>query len=117
VPREVPRLAEKRRAERVRVNLRALYRSETVTLEGWVANLSRMGLFLRSDFLDDEGSSVAVDLRVPGEDEPLCLAGEVVRVDTSPMSAGMGIRFSRLADPVRRALANLVIERSCLASA
>lgn len=110
-------MAEKRRAERVPVHLRVLYRSETLTLEGWAKNLSRNGLFLRSDYLDDEGVAAEIEVRVPGSDEPLLLAGEVVRVDTSPMTAGMGIQFATLAAPVRRALANLVIERSCMATA
>jgi len=71
---------------------------------------------MRSDYLDDEGANAQIEVRVPGSGEPLCLAGEVVRVDTSPMTAGMGIRFAKLATPVRTALANLVIERSCMAT-
>ncbi len=105
--------AEKRRAHRVRVNIRATYRSQTVAMETWVADLSRNGLFVRSELLDEAGTRAAVELVVPGSDDPLHLAGEVVRVEMSPLSSGMGIRFNHLADPVRRALANLVIERSC----
>jgi uncharacterized protein (TIGR02266 family) len=108
--------AEKRRAHRVRVNLRARYRSETCAMDAWVANVSRFGLFIRSDFLDSEGTPAAVDLEVPGG-TPLHLDGEVVRVDVSPLSSGMGIRFNHMADPVRRALANLMIERSCRSTA
>lgn len=105
-------LAEKRRGQRVLVNLQANYRSPTVVMEGRIANLSRYGLFLRSEFLDDEGSEVRIDLTLPGEEEPLRIAGEVVRVDTSPTGSGMGIRFHRLDDAIRRALANFMIERS-----
>ena len=105
-------MAEKRRAERIHVNLRAHYRSQALSLEGRVCDLSRHGLFLRSDFLDDLGTPVAVDLEVPNRGIRLRLAGEVVRVDTSPMTSGMGIRFSVLDTWVRRELANLVIERS-----
>jgi hypothetical protein len=76
-----------------------------------------MGLFLRSDYLDDEGSTAEIDLHMPGQPEPIRLAGEVVRVETTPMAAGMAIRFANLGAPVRRALANLVIERSCMATA
>ncbi len=88
-----------------------------MTLEGWAKNLSRNGLFLRSDYLDHEGVRAEIEVRVPGNEEPLRLAGRVVRVDTSPTTAGMGIRFADLAVPVRTALANLVIERSCMATA
>jgi uncharacterized protein (TIGR02266 family) len=109
-------MAEKRRAERIMVNLRAHYRSQALALEGRVANLSRHGMFLRSDYLDDLGTPVAVDLEVPGRGIRLRLAGEVVRVNTEPLSCGMGIRFSVLDTWVRRELANLVIERSYQAS-
>ena len=104
--------ADKRRAHRVRVNLRARYRSDTCAMDAWVANVSRAGLFIRADFLDSEGTTAAVEVEIPGS-APLHLDGEVVRVDASPSSAGMGIRFNHMADPERRALANLMIERSC----
>lgn len=105
-------MSEKRRAERIQVNLRAHYRSEVLALEGRVANLSRHGMFLRADYLDDLGTTVAVDLEVPGREIRLRLSGEVVRVETTPLAAGMGIRFAVLDTWVRRELANLVIERS-----
>lgn len=82
-------------------------------MDAWVANVSRFGLFIRSDFLDSEGTLAAVDLQLPGSSSRIHLDGEVVRVDVSPLSSGMGIRFNHLADPVRRELANLMIERSC----
>lgn len=105
-------MAEKRRGHRIRVNLKARYQSDAAALEGWVANLSRYGMFIRSDFLDDRGAQVRVDLQIPGQEDPIELAGEVVRVDSSPLSSGMGIRFSSMAAPIRRALANFMIERS-----
>ena len=105
-------MAEKRRGHRIRVNLKARYQSEAAALEGWVNNLSRYGMFIRSDFLDDQGAQVNVNLTIPGHDDPLQLVGEVVRVDTRPLSSGMGIRFSSMATPIRRALANFMIERS-----
>src|SRR5688500_10650561 len=54
--------AEQRRAKRVSVDLRARYRSSTLDLDGRVSNLSRSGMFLRADFLDDEGSAVDLEL-------------------------------------------------------
>ena len=58
-------MPEKRRAERVRVNIRAIYKSETVSLEGRVSDLSRSGLFFRSDFLDDAGTRADVVIEIP----------------------------------------------------
>ena len=105
-------MAEKRRGHRIRVNLRARYQSDAAAIEGWVANLSRHGMFIRSDYLDNHGARVRIDLTIPGHEDPLELDGEVVRVETSPLSSGMGIRFSGMAAPIRRALANFMIERS-----
>jgi hypothetical protein len=105
-------VAEKRRAERIRVNLRAHYRSDGLALEGRVCDLSRNGLFMRSAYLDELGTPVSVDLELPGQGACLQLLGEVVRVDTTPLGAGMGIRFGGLETRVCRDLANLVIERS-----
>ncbi len=81
-------------------------------MEGWVANLSRYGMFLRSDYLDDRGARVVVVIEIPGDDGALQLEGEVVRVDERPCSSGMGIRFGRMAETVHRQLANFMIERS-----
>jgi uncharacterized protein (TIGR02266 family) len=105
-------MGEKRRAYRIRVNLRARYRSSRASIEGWVSDLSRHGLFLRCEYLDESGGEVSLDLDLPGRNNPLSLAGEVVRVDTTPMSSGMAIRFGSLGDETRRALANFMIERS-----
>jgi hypothetical protein len=105
-------MAEKRAAQRIPVNLRAYYRSRDTSIEGWVADLSRLGLFLRSEFFDDLGSEAVIDLDLPGNVEPLRLRGEVVRVDSRPTSCGMGIRFASIPAEARRPLANFMIERS-----
>jgi hypothetical protein len=103
---------EKRRAHRVRVNLPARYRSKSVSLDGQVCNLSCDGLFLRSEFLDDMGTTVDVDLDLPGTSGPLKLQGEVVRTDASPLACGMGIRFRDVRLPVRLLLANYMLLRT-----
>lgn len=83
-----------------------------MSLSGWVANLSRHGLFLRSDFLDTAGTRAELDVRIPGDGDPVHLAGEVVRVVEDPGRSGMGIRFRDLDPVARRRLANFMIERS-----
>lgn len=104
-------MSERRGAQRMDVHLTAQYSSDAVSLSGWVANLSRHGLFLRSEFLDTMGSRARVDVSLPG-DEPLHLDGEVVRVVESPGRSGMGIRFRELGTDDRRKLANFMIARS-----
>jgi|SRR5688500_8309976 hypothetical protein len=104
-------MAEKRSAHRINVKLRASFRSSQAVIEGVVCDLSRLGLFLRADYLDEPGSSGTVDLELT-DGTPLKLPGEVVRVETTPGNAGMAIRFASLPDDTRRPLANFMIESS-----
>ena len=105
-------MAEKRAAQRIAVRLRAMYRSSGAVIDGWVDDLSRVGLFLRSEYLDTPGSEAVIDLALPGNAAPLRLSGEVVRVETQSGRSGMGIRFGSMAEDTRRPLANFMIESS-----
>jgi hypothetical protein len=104
-------MAEKRSAHRVAVKLSACYRSPAATIEGFVTDLSRLGMFLSSSFLDAPGASGVIEVVLPNAAQPLFLRGEVVRVDTGSQP-GMGIRFGTLPDEVRRPLANFMMEAS-----
>jgi len=104
-------MPEKRSAHRIAVRLRASFRSNQAVIEGWVSDLSRLGLFLESDYLDEPGSSGTVEFDLP-DGEPLRLPGEIVRVDTDVERPGMAIRFGHLPDSTRRPLANFMIETS-----
>jgi uncharacterized protein (TIGR02266 family) len=105
-------MPERRTAIRIDVNLPARCASDAAAIAGWVSSLSRSGMFIRSEFLDSAGTEVAVAVTLPGDAQPIELAGEVVRVDEDPLSAGMGIRFTTIPTTVRRRLANFMIERS-----
>lgn len=108
-------MPEKRSAHRIAVRLRASFRSDQAVIEGWVSDLSRLGLFLCSDYLDQPGATGTIDLELPDHlvgSTPLRLTGEIVRVETTPDRAGMGIRFDALTDDARRPLANFMIESS-----
>lgn len=105
-------MPERRVAARIRVNLPVRYSSRTLSLDGRAADLSRHGLFLRSEFLDHIGERAKVTLDLPGE-QPIMVSGRVVRVvEDDPTQAGMGITFAALGPKVRRALANFMIQRS-----
>jgi uncharacterized protein (TIGR02266 family) len=104
-------MAEKRAAHRIAVHLRACYRSSQTVIEGVVSDLSRLGMFLRTDLLEPPGQDVTIDLELPGE-PPFRLAGSVVRVETAPDHSGMGIRFDQIPDHARRPLANFMIDAS-----
>ena|SRR5690349_14174429 len=104
-------MAEKRSAHRIAVRLRGCFRSSSTVIEGWVLDLSRLGLFLRAEFLDIPGTTGSVDLELP-DGESLQLPCEVVRVDTASDRPGMAFRFGALTDDARRPLANFMIETS-----
>jgi uncharacterized protein (TIGR02266 family) len=109
-------LRERRGANRLQVNLPARYASEAITLVGWVANLSRNGLFLRCEFLDQAGAEVSVSFELPGEVEPVELRGRVVRVHDGSLCPGMGIRFTQVPDGVQRKLAMFMQKRQRLST-
>lgn len=83
---------DKREAVRVPVRVPALCRSDGVVIDGWVEDLSRTGMFLRSQKLMAMGSSAEICLNLPGE-PPLQLIAEVVRVEHGSDREGMGLRI------------------------
>lgn len=89
-------VADRRRSTRKRVRLEAQYDSKSMELSTQVLCISRSGLFLSSDYLDDMGSMVALSLQLPAEVDPVRVAGRVVRVETSARGPGMGILFTDL---------------------
>lgn len=103
--------SERRNASRVEVRIPARYSSSAISLSGEVENLSSQGLFLRSQYLDEEGARVELTVMLPGEEAPVQLNGEVVRVVETPTASGMGIRFRGLHPLAKRRLANYMIER------
>lgn len=103
---------DRRQASRLEVALEVYYDSSSIHMAGAaVSSLSQTGLFLRSQYLDDPGVLVALALSLPTERRPLTIAGKVVRVDTRPTSAGMGIRFTDLSIRSRERLARFVQDR------
>lgn len=103
-------LAERRRASRTRVHLDADYGSKSLELSCQVVCISRTGLFLNSDYLDELGSIVALNLRLPTEPAPVRLAGRVVRVVALTQIAGMGIQFTDLSWRTRQSIVRFVEE-------
>lgn len=105
-------IRERRGAHRIQVNLPARYRSEGTSLVGWVANVSRNGLFLRSQYVDGRGAAVEVSFALPGDREPMAVMGKVVRVHESSLCPGMAIRFVEIPAPARRRLADFMSRRN-----
>ena len=89
----------------------ARYASAAMSVVGWVTNLSRNGMFLRSEFLDDAGADVSVSFELPDEAQPVSLRGQVVRVHDGALCPGMAIRFTQVLDGVKRKLAMFMQKR------
>ena len=104
-------IRERRGGVRIQVNLPARYQSGTTNLVGWVGNLSRNGIFLRSQYLDERGAQVEVTFSLPGDRQQLAVSGTVVRLNETPLSPGMAIRFTQLPDVARRKLADFMSRR------
>jgi uncharacterized protein (TIGR02266 family) len=105
-------IRERRGAHRIQVNLPARYRSDGTTLVGWVANVSRHGMFLRSQYVDERGAEVEVSFALPGDRQPVAVTGRVVRVHESSLCPGMAIRFVQLPDVARRRLSEFMRQRN-----
>jgi hypothetical protein len=86
-------LRERRAAHRLQVNLPARYASSALSVVGWVANLSRNGMFLRSGYLDEAGAEVSISFALPDEAQPVALRGRVVRVNDGGGLPGDGHPF------------------------
>ncbi len=103
-------MAEKRAAHRVPVRVRARFETPSTVIEGWVTDVSRLGLFLRANLIDANGMRGTIDLDLP-QREPLRLPCEVVRV-VAGTDGGLGMRFGEIPEATRRPLANFMIESS-----
>ncbi|MDX2090324.1 MAG: PilZ domain-containing protein [Kofleriaceae bacterium] len=100
---------DKREAVRVPVRVRARCRCHGLVIEGFVEDLSRSGMFLRSEHAIGAGSPAEIDLEVPGE-LPLRLEAEVVRIERGSRREGMAFRFiDQLA--TKRTLANFIMRQ------
>jgi len=103
---------DQREAVRVPVRVRAQCKVPGLVIDGLVEDVSRSGAFLAAQGHLDPGSSVELDLELPGEDALVQLSAEVVRVETDERH-GMGLRFAddALALAARRPLANFIMRQ------
>jgi uncharacterized protein (TIGR02266 family) len=105
---------DKREAVRIPVRVQAQCRSSDMVIDGLVEDVSRSGLFLRSPTYARPGSQAELDLTLPDE-QRLRLNAEVVRVETDPGRAGMGLRFVNQREASRRPLANFMMRVHAIA--
>ena len=103
-------MPERRRSLKLSVQIRAEYSSDALSQLVVIENLSRNGVYLRSDEQHKQGQQVCLTMAL--FDEPISLPGEVVLVDKCSDHLGIAIRFVGLAQEARLELANYMIERN-----
>lgn len=86
-------LSEKRASVRAVVSFEGTCVSQNMTVDGTISCLSRSGLFLHSEFLEEPDEPVEVSFNLPGRGE-ITLAGKVVRASTKRPNAGMAVTFA-----------------------
>jgi hypothetical protein len=94
---------ERRRDARLRVRLPVLYSSPNLTVESMALNLSRSGVFVKTQILDEAGTPCTLTLLLDGA-PALSFDGRVSRVvdkETAKEPLGLGIEFLNLDAPSR----------------
>jgi Tfp pilus assembly protein PilZ len=93
---------DKRLALRTAVEYRVRFKSELLEFDtrgevvGEVLDMSRTGMFIRSEFLEAPGTPVALLVWLPDQPEPVSLRGTVAWVaEHPPKGPGMGIKLSQ----------------------
>ena len=98
---------ERRRTGRITVDLWVEEHTDDALYFQRATNLSLGGLFLDRTLPHPAGTRVQLELRLPGEQSPLRVAGEVV--PTPDRERGMGVRFLGLTLQERARIADYLI--------
>jgi type IV pilus assembly protein PilZ len=104
---------ERRRWERVLVDIEVDYRSEDTFLFAYITDISQMGIFVRTTTPEAPGTRLNLRFNVPGGGVLEC-EGEVIWInpyrpgDRENINPGMGIQFVDLSQEQRRMLREIV---------
>lgn len=91
---------QNREYQRVPVSVQVDYRTASSFLVAYSINISRGGLFLESENAPAVGSTLNLELRVPGVDAPVAVRGRVTWTRPPPGDdggpPGFGVRFEQM---------------------
>ncbi len=99
--------ADQREFPRCRASLKINYSSFSEFITEYTRNVSRGGMFINTKRHHEINETVDIQLHVPGIDQPLNIACEVIRVHIHNVpddEAGIGVKFIDMDDQSRRAL-------------
>jgi uncharacterized protein (TIGR02266 family) len=103
---------ERRRAFRLPLKIAVDYSAVDAFFSEFCANINEGGMFVETESPPEPETLVQLQIRLPGLDEPLPVAGRVAWVSEGKEGAppGMGIEFIGL-DPEARRTINAVVRR------
>jgi len=105
---------DRRRAQRILINLEVDYHCEETFLFAYITDLSTLGIFVRTNNPEPPGTHLNLSFTLPGDQRQLDVEGEVIWInpfrpgDLSNLNPGMGVRFLDLEQEQRRALRRLI---------
>jgi pSer/pThr/pTyr-binding forkhead associated (FHA) protein len=107
---------ERRENVRVPVTVPVLYMSDTLTFESQARDLSRGGMFIRTELLDPVGTPCMLTV-LPDGGAAVVMQGVVAhvvesRVDKQGRSPGLGVKFASLSPDADRWLGHALEERT-----
>jgi len=101
---------ERRRSERTDLIIRVDYQTVDELFSDFVRDINEGGIFVESEAPHELGTSVDLQFRLPGNEEPVRVKGAVVRVSQGRDgdAPGMGIEFEGLDASTRQRINDLV---------
>jgi type IV pilus assembly protein PilZ len=107
---ERPAGVERRRSSRVDLVVRVDYKTVDELFSEFARNINEGGLYVETDSPPQLGSSVALQFKIPGGEDPIQVIGRVVRISEGELGEppGMGIEFDDLNGQSRELINELV---------
>jgi len=106
-----PELSERRKSERVGLVVRVTYQTVDELFSEFARNINEAGIFIETDNPQQVGSSVQLQFKLPGSDDPIEVIGTIVRIsdgNNGNEPQGMGIEFDELNEEARQHINALI---------
>ena len=104
-------LSERRKSERVGLLVRVTYQTVDELFSEFAHNINEGGIFIETDNPQQVGSSVQLQFKLPGSDDPIEVIGTIVRTsdgNNGNEPQGMGIEFDELNEEARQRINDLI---------
>lgn len=106
--------ADRRKSQRILVDLEVDYQCEDTFLFAYITDMSAFGIFIRTNNPEPPGTRLNLRFKLPDEKEALNLEGEVIWInpyrpgDFNNINPGMGVKFIDLSMEVKERLLDLI---------